>query len=1090
MPGLYGYSSNANVSVGNTTGLYQQPAGNVSIFNSAQTLYTLLGNSTSVGFYLNPTNTTVFSTVLSSGVAAGTYGNATLVPVITVGADGRITSVSTVTPAVSTYGNANVAAYLAANTDPTISSLNANTQQQQLQINTISANLGAFETYANIYFANLQANSNTYSNANVQSYLPTYTRSLPNLNTLNTVGNITANTGSGYFVGDGRYLVNLPTQAGTYSNANVASYLPIYSGTIGNTSSTVELIGSGVASYGATLTVGAFNQANINLGGSGLYASNVTIYKTDTTSFQGNTYILNYLPGGINAPTATGGYLTVSNTATVGNIVTTGGVFWANGTAYSPANTYGNTQVTALLASNTIPVSGTSIYSTGILYANSNNNTIFNAVLPTGAMAVPYGGVGIGLDLYVRGNILNLGTANIGNITTVSGVFWSNGQPYSSGSGTYGNANVAAYLPTYSGNLSPGNVLTNNYLYANGVSIFTGITSNAASLQTQINTINSNVTGANASITALQSNIGSFYTYANATYQFGANAYSNANVASYLPVYTGNLSPGNVLTNNYLYANGVSIFTGITSNAASLQTQINSTNANVTAANLTIANLSANVGAFETYANIYFANLQANSNTYSNANVASYLPVYTGNIAANNISVTNQTVSGNISSTNGYYWANGVSYASTVSGTYSNANVASYLPTYSGNISSGNITTATTITTGNLITTNGVFWSNGSQYQPGGGGGSYSNATVASYLPTSTVNFGGNLVNTLASNANIQITTLGANAVIDAHSTTTGLSLPTGGNSQRPYLPWAGTIRYNSDIYAPEYWSGNAWVAFGSNVIAPSTSITTRYLVVAGGGGAGASDGGGGGAGGYLTGNVSLALDGTPYSIVVGAGGAGGGSGVQGSTSSVTALSLTAVGGGYGGAAAAGGAGGSGGGGGSGGSVFCGGSAVIGQGYAGGNGINFTSTSPYDFPAGGGGGAGALGTNGSAGQGGNGGAGLSNNITGFALFYAGGGGGAVFNAAYTGGSGGSSVGGAGGAGSSGANGTANTGSGGGGGAGGGASGGSGGYGVAIFSYKSATQKMTGGTVTTYGSGACTYYVHKFTASGVLLTSYP
>jgi hypothetical protein len=32
--------------------------------------------------------------------------------------------------------------------------------------------------------------------------------------------------------------------------------------------------------------------------------------------------------------------------------------------------------------------------------------------------------------------------------------------------------------------------------------------------------------------------------------------------------------------------------------------------------------------------------------------------------------------------------------------------------------------------------------------------------------------------------------------------------------------------------------------------------------------------------------------------------------------------------------------------------------------------------------------------------------------------------------------------------------------------------------------------MTGGTVTTYGSGACTYYVHKFTASGVLLTSYP
>ena len=38
--------------------------------------------------------------------------------------------------------------------------------------------------------------------------------------------------------------------------------------------------------------------------------------------------------------------------------------------------------------------------------------------------------------------------------------------------GTYSNSNVQYYLPTYSGNLSPQYLLTNNYLYANGNSIF------------------------------------------------------------------------------------------------------------------------------------------------------------------------------------------------------------------------------------------------------------------------------------------------------------------------------------------------------------------------------------------------------------------------------------------------------------------------------------------------------------------------------------------------------------------------------------------------------------------------------------------
>jgi hypothetical protein len=273
---------------------------------------------------------------------------------------------------------------------------------------------------------------------------------------------------------------------------------------------------------------------------------------------------------------------------------------------------------------------------------------------------------------------------------------------------------------------------------------------------------------------------------------------------------------------------------------------------------------------------------------------------------------------------------------------------------------------------------------------------------------------------------------------------------------------------------------GTYWYhAFLSNgTFTPQVGLSCDYLVVAGGGGGGSYIGGGGagglrstvtatGGGGALESQVSL-TSGISYTITVGAGGAGGvntGDGVIGSSSSIAGTGLTTItstGGGYGGGYAnlTGGNGGSGGGGGVNNSAAgTGGTRVVGQGYAGGNGFFGTSSV---VGGGGGGGSGALGTPGSSATGGAGGIGVAISAfasptgTGVSNRYAGGGGGSVdgrFGSNV--GAGGTGGGGAGSSNGTGVAGTGNTGGGGGAGtyfSGAFTAGGAGGSGVVIVRY--------------------------------------
>ena len=105
----------------------------------------------------------------------------------------------------------------------------------------------------------------------------------------------------------------------------------------------------------------------------------------------------------------------------------------------------------------------------------------------------------------------------------------------------YSNANVQAFLPTYTGNLT--NCSDIIALYSNAVQQSTAI----ANVATNVSILQSNVVNINSNISNL---------YANAVQQSSAIAnlqnltYGNANVAAYLPTYTGNLASltGNVTT--------------------------------------------------------------------------------------------------------------------------------------------------------------------------------------------------------------------------------------------------------------------------------------------------------------------------------------------------------------------------------------------------------------------------------------------------------------------------------------------------------------------------------------------------------------
>ena len=668
-----------------------------------------------------------------------------------------------------------------------ISTLFGNAASQQGQITSVTNELHSFETWANLNFS-----TSSYSNANAAAYLTTAT--------INTTGNIqAANLISSNFLYPNGVSI-LSGIGGTYGNANVTALLSSNTVATINTTGNITAYGNivtpgtfygnliaanilvaniGIQQYSNyqtattpgyskgilwydnvqdsiayyngvtnnTVHVGQETQAKVYNGTASTITQGTPVYATGGST---GTYP-NIAPAQANTLTTTV-VVGVANqdipASTYGYIVTEGQVANVSVGTFSTGDTLYLSPYSAGQMQKTVPVTGYTAIVGIVTYANSpngrfqvkitnpTNNQTFGNITVTGNITGNNASI---TNLTNTGNLLTTGTATLGNVISTLGYFWSNGAPYApSSASTYGNANVAAYLPIYGGdlnsvgNITAGNLIATSYLLGDGSQLI------------------------------------------NLPIQSGT--YSNSNVASYLPVYNGAISAssltvpnintnfitGNIQSNNLFITDGVvgsQNWSFTTSGATwTSDTGFLVPYGNVVFGNGGIAangisgnifasgNITANTGGYFVGDGSQLINLPIQSGTYSNANVTSLLSsgTYSGNIQVPSGSITAANITSlNWLTVNSYLQAGAGMYsAGAYSGSYSNGVLVDYvtgsgrisvtgsdnLSFYSGGLATtptmtiyanGNISTSGRATVGNIASTNGYFWANGAVYSTG-----------------------------------------------------------------------------------------------------------------------------------------------------------------------------------------------------------------------------------------------------------------------------------------------------------------------------------------------------------------------------------
>ena len=241
------------------------------------------GLSNVIGSY-GDSNVQVFITNYTGRISAGNiavsntittgslFATNTIVSFGNITGDYYIGNGALLTGITSSYSNSNVNAYM-----PYYSGNLFNTENIQFSGVLSGGNIvstGSFVAAGNIMGNYINGNGSQligmYGDSDVADFLPSYSGNL-NPTNINVYGNVLANGNiySPYFNGNGSFLTGL------YANANVASYLPTYAGpleasniTTGNIFSVGTITGN-LMSLGGSLTVNTGNLATAIINGAG-----------------------------------------------------------------------------------------------------------------------------------------------------------------------------------------------------------------------------------------------------------------------------------------------------------------------------------------------------------------------------------------------------------------------------------------------------------------------------------------------------------------------------------------------------------------------------------------------------------------------------------------------------------------------------------------------------------------------------------------------------------------------------------------------------------------------------------------------------
>jgi hypothetical protein len=236
-----------------------------------------------------------------------------------------------------------------------------------------------------------------YSNANVTSLLSS--------NLVSTNINTSANVNAAFFIGDGGFLTNIAGGGSNYSNANVANYLPVYNGDIvADIVVATEVHTNTISTNDGILYLDPINDDST----AGLVEILGDFDVVGLATFASDIQI-----AGDIIPVANGVY-------TLGNVSNQWKELW---------------------------VSNSTIYIGGIPLSTSNTGTLLVDSRPV---------------LFENStDTLNVGPVNSEGDITTTGFFVGDGSQITNlPLGNYSNANVANYLPTYSGDISATNIVT------------------------------------------------------------------------------------------------------------------------------------------------------------------------------------------------------------------------------------------------------------------------------------------------------------------------------------------------------------------------------------------------------------------------------------------------------------------------------------------------------------------------------------------------------------------------------------------------------------------------------------------------------